>query len=293
MAGWWDHPYLNQDIARLRATLETYHARPYKVVANVAMIYSQEAYYFSGSTAQQNPVSESLTHSSSQDIHFAGAAVDAFDLCDLERIDWDQYRAVFFGNVFFLSEPQRRFIRERVAQNGRHLFWNYLPGYTDGTRNDRAFVEELTGFKLGMMTPAEKTQVNVTAPGLPAAIFEGREPAKPVPVVQDSSAEALGCFAGTKEVGFARKKASTHTAWFASLPMRNADLFRAMFQLAGVHIYSDGGDVVYAGGGILSIHTISGGARRICLRNGQSLDLNLPPASTTILDEETGAVLMA
>ena len=75
--------------------------------------------------------------------------------------------------------------------------------------------------------------------------------------------------------------------------------FRAMAKAAGAHIYLEQDDVLYAGNGWLSVHTVAGGLRTIQLpfsahvrdafegdvlsESTERLELQLPPSSTTLL----------
>ena len=59
------------------------------------------------------------------------------------------------------------------------------------------------------------------------------------------------------------------------------------------NIYSDEGDIVHCGGGILCLHTKVGGNRKIKLPNGKTIETELPPRSTTLFDVETGATQLA
>ena len=40
------------------------------------------------------------------------------------------------------------------------------------------------------------------------------------------------------------------------------------------------------------IHTKTGGERKIQLKNGKSLNLNIPPYSTWLMDAETGEIYL-
>lgn len=76
-------------------------------------------------------------------------------------------------------------------------------------------------------------------------------------------------------------------------------LLRSFLRAAGVHVYLDTDDVVYAGNGWLAIHTRDGGRRRVALpfparvtdafrdvpvaERADGLDLDLPPRSTLLL----------
>lgn len=68
--------------------------------------------------------------------------------------------------------------------------------------------------------------------------------------------------------------------------------YRRFFESAGAHLYTAAGDIVYAGGGIVLIHTKAGGARQIRLRSGRTLELTLAERSTVLVDAESGARLL-
>jgi len=65
-----------------------------------------------------------------------------------------------------------------------------------------------------------------------------------------------------------------------------------IFQQSGAHMYAPPGDVIHAGGGIVCIHTVTGGERELVLKNGRRLRVSLPPRSTEIFDAGNGAVLI-
>jgi hypothetical protein len=69
-------------------------------------------------------------------------------------------------------------------------------------------------------------------------------------------------------------------------------LLRYLLREAGVHIYDDQDDVVYAGSGMLIVHSVSGGPRTLSLRNGRRIETKLQAACTRVFDSETGEKLM-
>jgi hypothetical protein len=67
---------------------------------------------------------------------------------------------------------------------------------------------------------------------------------------------------------------------------------REIFQSSGAHIYSTAGDVIYAGGGIVALHTKDKGKRLLSLTNGKQIEVDLPGPSTALFDAVTGERLM-
>jgi hypothetical protein len=68
--------------------------------------------------------------------------------------------------------------------------------------------------------------------------------------------------------------------------------FREIFKQAGAHIYGEGNDVFHQGGGLLMIHTKTGGPKNIVLKNGKKVSLNMEPETTVYLGCVTGNVVL-
>jgi hypothetical protein len=70
-------------------------------------------------------------------------------------------------------------------------------------------------------------------------------------------------------------------------------LLREIIQTTNAHIYSSAGELFYAGNGMLTVHTQTGGRRVIQLKNKQYVVLDLPDGpATVLLDAETGEILL-
>ncbi len=74
--------------------------------------------------------------------------------------------------------------------------------------------------------------------------------------------------------------------------IRGASGWREPLREAGAHIYVDGDRPVHVGGGLLLIHAKEGGAARVHLRNGSTLEVAIPAKSSLIFDTKTGAQLL-
>jgi hypothetical protein len=134
--------------------------------------------------------------------------------------------------------------------------------------------------------------VTVAAADLPAMEFGIAQALNPLLVIDDPAAVPLGRIKGSTHVALARKQLDGSTSWFSSVPIGDWRLLGALLRQAGAHLYDDQGDVLYAGGGVLTVHTVTGGQRVLVLRNGKRIETNLPPRSTTLLDAETGEDLL-
>ena len=118
----------------------------------------------------------------------------------------------------------------------------------------------------------------------------GRVPITPLFAISDQNVEVLGQYKGLNVTAVAMKKQADYTVVYAALPLRNPDLMRELFLMAGAHIYNEANDVVIAGGGIVCVATKAneGGHRVIHLRNGEKVELDIKACTTVILDDQTG-----
>lgn len=289
--GWWDDATQMREIKTMRALFGRYYEQPHVPVADVAMVYDTESFYFTAAYGDQDPViGPRLVDVLPAHVYRSGMSVDIFHLGDLERAEWDRYKVVLFANTFLLSAAQRAFITRRVAQKGRHLIWMMAPGYTDGTTLDEKRISSVSGIGLRRHALTAAPKISAAWPG-GSASFETAKPFAPFFVVDDAAATPLGRLS-TGEVTLARKANAHHTDWYCSLPPLDDGLLGYMFREAGAHAYVPPGDVVHAGGGILCLHTLAGGKRMLTLRSGRQVALELAPRSTSLYDAQSGQSLL-
>jgi hypothetical protein len=255
------------------------------------MVYDMESIYHvrNGWT----PVSEDVVDKLVAEAYHAGFVFDNVFLSDLDRVNLDQYKVVVFTNTYHLTDADKELIRRKVARDGRHLVWNYMPGYTDGQGLDVKHVSSITGMSLQRIDFGGKPTVNVSGAGMPEVSYSFNGPVSPLLAVADPKAVPLGRLAGTDHVVLARKAGKGYTSWYGTLPLHTPELMRSVMQAAGVHIYNEHtSDVTFSGSGLLWIHSVDGGSRTVRLRNGKTLQLDLPPKSTTLYNNQTGEKLL-
>jgi hypothetical protein len=120
-----------------------------------------------------------------------------------------------------------------------------------------------------------------------AKIEESATAIKPLIKITDKTAQVLGINDKTNEVMVVKKTFPDHTVWYSTYFFNKPEVFRKIF-----HIYGDGKDVFHEGGGLLMMHTKTGGSKKIRLQNGNEIDLNLKPETTIYLDSDTGEILL-
>ena len=97
---------------------------------------------------------------------------------------------------------------------------------------------------------------------------------------EDPDANGLGILAGMDKPGLVVKQMPGWTSIYSSAPVVPAALVRSIARAAGVHIYEDANDVVYANESLLGIYSPEGGTRTVSL-----------PRASTVVDLVTERVL--
>lgn len=285
--GWWNHPRLLKEIATLRAILTDRVGQPSTRWSDVLVVHDTEVFYNLARVWTQDCVSHVANDETTGDLFKSGCVFDDALLQQLPEIDLAPYKLIIFANTFRLTPDQRAFIRTRVMAGGRHVLFNYLPGYTDGTTNALRWTEELTGFSLRLVTPPEKPRLRIRFDDVAETTLELWHPV-PLPVIEQSAAEALGWHAHDGSVGLAASIRPDAVVYLSAVPLHNPAVLRGLLKRAGCHVWCDGGDALLVGHGVLCLHTLSGGDRTLRLPNGMTQTLTLAPRSTVLLDPETG-----
>ena len=123
-------------------------------------------------------------------------------------------------------------------------------------------------------------------------INDNLSPYSPLFEANDENAEALGIYTSNNKPAIVRKKLPECTSYYIGLPAYEPELMKGILQLSKAHKFTDEGDIVYSGNGLLSFHSRNGGLKKLILSNGIKVKLNLEKNSTVILDNQTGKILL-
>jgi hypothetical protein len=282
--GMWDNDTVMAEIARLRQVFEARRDEEYRSEADVLLVYDTRSFYHTASLRGTDPVSSALFDRVSLAAFKSGVVFDPIHVDDLPLVDLAQYRVIVFGNIFVLSDEQRAFIRKAVARDRRTLVWFYAPGLSDGRTLNPARIEALTGVQVRPVTLPSGPVVSARFSADTSVTFgHPATPVTPLFAPSDPAARVYGTFTGTDAAAIARKDLGESTAWFVSVPGTDVEPLRSILREAGAHQYTERGEIVYGGGGMLVIHTGEGGQHTVKLRNGSVRSFDLPEGATTLL----------
>ncbi len=134
---------------------------------------------------------------------------------------------------------------------------------------------DLTGFHFGMGEHAWGPTIHITdyqhpiTQGLSQDLSWGTNSRlAPLFHLEDPDAHDLGEVVysqGRCKPGFGIREYTHWTSIYAAAPNLPSGVLRGIARFAGVHLYSDAGDVLYATPQLLGVHTVAGGARTFTL----------------------------
>jgi hypothetical protein len=199
-----------------------------------------------------------------------GAPADYYLLDDMLEGRLKPYKLYIFMNAFRLDEGRREALARELRRDGRVAVWIYAPGYL----KDAPALEhmtELTGFRFGKGEHPWGPLMHILdfehpiTRELNQGLFWGTNSILgPVFHLDDPEARVLGQVVysqGRCRAGLGVKEFEEWTSIYVAAPNVPACVLRGMARYAGVHVYSDAEDVLYATPQLLGVHTIAGGER--------------------------------
>ena len=237
---------------------------------------------------------------------FVGAPFDDYVLEDFEAIT-KRYKVYIFPDAHSISSELRDKIRAKLKADNALAIWFYAPGYITDHQENVGGIEALTGIRAQLVPERDFIQMDPLSgdhpilEGLQGASFgsdvDYREFARecnwfqwpnvpdnyrfsPHFCVEDPDAVVLGRYRNLLRPGMAIKEADGFTSLFIGTPDAPSALLRNALKLAGVHLYSQQDNLVYANSGMLSV----------TFRREGSHTLSLPSRSR-VIDALTGEVI--
>ncbi len=204
-------------------------------------------------------------------LHRIGAPVGHYLVSDLPQIG---HRKLYLFPCSFAPTAEDRAAIEAIKRDGHVLVFLGAPGLCRDGQLDETGMFDLTGIRLKMSREPAPLRVSL-APDAAAQLASGQAALSPpnyghdhstFPIVyaDDPEAKVLGTLADGR-AGLVIKQQSTWTAVYSSAPLLPASLLRRLAQRAGVHLYVDTEDVVWASHALVAVSVHQPGSRTIRL----------------------------
>lgn len=206
-----------------------------------------------------------------------GAPVGVYLLDDLVAGRVPPAKLYLFLDTFALDEPQCAGVRRAVESSGATAVFMYAPGLIRDGELDGTHIADLTGIHVATSERGDG-RMNVEATG---EVFDaGHGHLSPGFIVDDPDASPLARYVDGGEVAMASKELGAWTSVYCgALQMPAAVLWELAVQ-AGVHLYSNAGDIITAGNGFVGIHASTAGEKHLTM-----------PVPCRLTDVMTGASL--
>ncbi len=203
----------------------------------------------------------------------AGVAVDLFGLGDIHKTDLKKYKIIFMPTCFCLNNKQRQII-ESLKSDSRTIVFYQATGFINPENKSNIICDkniyELTG--INVKSTKSPFQLKITTDDRHPLtkncedICFGVETEKPLNFfVEDGDTETLGYYSGRGPVGLAIKKFDKWTSIYCAVPSMPYVLSRNLMKYAGVHIYCEDYDVIYANKSYVGLFVLDGQVKQIKL----------------------------
>jgi beta-galactosidase len=270
--GYFDDPQLMAEIKRLNTLLTG--AKNYDCTSVAEILVVSDEPSCSYATFESGLLQQTLQPAQVQ-LAKLGAPHDSILVDDLALAELKPYKLILFLNCFHLTDAQRDLIRRKVLNRGRTVLWCYAPGLFNEAKTSLAAMRQLTGMNLQRAEKPNRVQARIVLTedgallgaypaGRPHVIGHEHVWAQLISV-EDKEAVALGTLEGRREVALAMKRMKSWNSVYTLNPVLPAAFLRALARYAGVHLYNDRDDTLYASRSFLTLAADAAGPRQIQL----------------------------
>ena len=284
--GWFDHPDLLAELGRQAEVGQRYLDVPHTNVAETLVVYENRSWKYFGLaekplalhtvwSGENQQILSDMTQANMEWLQRLGAPHDGIVAEDFVPPRWPElpapgrepeqdapatfYKLLIFP-FSFLCEPATRAEVHRRVEAGATALFLFAAGITDGETASPANMEALLGMRVRVDAPgplvASFDEAIAREHGIDGADRRLGNPGSQWHrfVVDDPHATPLAHYADGA-VAAAMVERGKGRMLFAGVSAASPALYRMAARIAGVHLYSDQGDALYASGEFLVLHT--------------------------------------
>ena len=268
--GWWNEPAFMGPIKQMKEIADANFGVERSSVSEVAVICDLKSFFYVSFVKDKLsfPLLDKVRHA----LYKSGAAHDVILSTDLDKIDTSKYKVYIFLNTFKISDQQKKIIESKIKAKNHTILWVYAPGYIDTEKLSTENISQITEIQIKKSEKELPGSIEISdaghslTKGLPEKhIFGIKDDLDPAFYVDDKDAVTLGLVAGTQLPGFCIKQFKDWTSIYCFAPPTSPALLMSIFKNAGIHIYEENEDIIFASKHILCINSEKGGKRLIKL----------------------------
>lgn len=228
--GWFDHPVLMQQVAKMTETKHMLEKMPRSSVSDVLVLTDEAGMEKAGVS---NDYMNFTCRDFLAELTMSGVLYDNYRFADLDEIDTSNYKLIIFANAFSVNSRIKE-ISDSFAANGRTLMYNYASGiWYDGVCSSEN-IKKFSGFTLDEDVKSQSK----TYPTLHI-------------VRDDDKIEALE--SDENGIKLARKTVGGQTCIQNELAKISHSRLRSLAENAGCHLFGKDGAVYYGDSRFLGV----------------------------------------
>lgn len=265
--------------------------------SEICFVYDEESYHVTSEETTLQMVELFRNY----EIDIVGAPSDRYYHNDMADPNMPDYKIYFFMNVFYLTDKEREVIRKKLAKNHATAVFLYAQGLINPDREKKLSednMSSLMGIDIEMVNGVfsgkmkfDKTSENPVALAMDMGEIYGDFSRKlwlncssymndvrkckvdlyPGLYARDGDGESIAHFLDTGAPSITIKDNGDFTAVYYASKHISANIVRELSRMAGVHIYCDSDDVLYANNSYLTFHAATSGKKRITLPKTETL----------------------
>jgi beta-galactosidase len=275
--GWLSGPDIPPELGRMQRVADEYLPERKPSWAEVAVFIDPPSFYY------LRPDQRLLLYVTLQpmlNLYRAGAPFDLYLLDDLRDADFPPYRMYVFLNAYALDAAMRTAIQRHTDRPGVATLWHTAPGYCFPDERRLATVQEM-GRTIGVSLEErpEEEPLRIAKRGgadryaeRVADLEERLNPALPIgPIFVPQEGEVLLRLEPGDLAGLAKAGSAEQPVFYSVLPCLPPTVLRRIYLDAGVHVYNDADDCLYADSGWIGLHSAAAGACTLHLPTGEEL----------------------
>lgn len=290
--GWYHHEGIIQALAKIQEIEEKLLDLDHSSNHEIAVILDEKSLLYERPC--QNLMMSLRSVWRQWELAYIGAPFDAYlqsDFIDHEE-KLKRYKVYIFPNNIHMTSDEAEKIKDVVRRDGKVAVWIWAPGFIKNDYASVSNISDLIGININYENIEARLHVDITnyahpiTVNLPRGSCFGPEISRwhtvlfkesgfieddpnftigPVFYSDDSEALILGRISVNDKPGLVIKEFSDWASIYSSAPMMTKDIVRNIAKFAGVHIYSEGGDLVYSNKHFLCVYPRLGGKKVISL----------------------------
>lgn len=229
----------------------------------------------------------------SRAIHRMGAPADCLHQWDVDSACPDRYRLFLMLNTFRLTEVDVDRILARFENSGATVVWYYAPGYIGEAAFSPPQMEKLTGFRFEVRSEPGPMMIRTVAgeesrpDGLSFGVNAEHSPRF---AITEGAEDILGHWTDGAGVALAAREYRGFRSVYTGAAPLPVELLRTLAARAGLALWSDRPDIVYAGRDAAMVVATAPGVRNLHWPRAMEAVEGGPASPSHRLDLKNGEV---